>query len=78
MSRHYHTATSAERDQTFALRRHAMAAGGTARPCDERAHFVEIRPCPECGQAIVFVMGGQDLGLYRCPNGHARRIQRVY
>jgi hypothetical protein len=78
MSRHYHATTTADSNQTFELRRHAVAAGEAVRPCDDRSHFVEIRPCPECGQAVAFVAGGQDSGLYRCPNGCTRRIQRVY
>ena len=78
MSRHYHATTPADEDQTFELRRHAVAAGRAVQPCDDSGHFVEIRACPACGQAVNFVSGGQDMGLYRCPAGHVQRIQRTY
>ena len=78
MSRHYHATTLTDSDQTFELRRHAVAAGEAVRPCDDRRHFVEIRSCPTCGQAVAFVVGGQDKGLYQCPNGCTKRIQSVY
>lgn len=83
MSRHYHAWTFEGGDlaqPTYERRRDAEAAlvGGEVIPCEDPTCFVQVRPCRVCGEPVAFASQGQDTALYSCPDGHTKRLRRVY